>query len=65
MVVIFGFVAFSVDIGYMKLARTQLQAAADAGARAGVLALGGGPSDAKLLAQDAAQDNRIPSPTGA
>ena len=25
MVVIFGFVAFAVDIGYMKLARTQLQ----------------------------------------
>ena len=59
MVVIFGFVAFAVDIGYVKLARTQLQAAADAGARAGVLALGGGPSDAKQLAQNAAQDNEV------
>lgn len=57
MVVIFGFVAFAVDIGYIKLARTQLQAAADAGARAGVLALGDGPSEAKLLAQNAAQNN--------
>jgi len=59
MTVIFGLTAFAVDIGYMKLARTQLQAAADAGARAGVLALEDGPNDAKLLALDAAQDNMV------
>ena len=59
MVVILGLVAFAVDIGYVKLARTQLQAAADAGARAGVLALEDGPSDAKLLAQNAAQENEV------
>ena len=59
MVVIFGLVAFAVDIGYVSLARSQLQAAADAGARAGILALGDGPNGAKLLAQNAAQDNEV------
>lgn len=34
-----GFVAFAIDVGYMGLARTQLQAAADAGALAGAQVL--------------------------
>lgn len=39
MIVLIAFVAFAVDVGRMRLARSQLQAAADAAARAGAAGL--------------------------
>ncbi len=39
MVVLLGFVAMTVDVGFIELTRTQLQSAADAGALAGALEL--------------------------
>ena len=41
LVVMLGFVAFTVDIGLIQLTKTQLQAAADAGALAGAMELSG------------------------
>lgn len=41
MVVLLGFVAFTVDIGHIELTRTQLQLAADASALAGAMELSG------------------------
>ena len=39
MVVLLGFVAMTVDVGFIELTRTQLQSAADAGALAGAMEL--------------------------
>ncbi len=41
MTVMLGFIALTVDVGYIELTRTQLQAAADAAALAGALELSG------------------------
>ncbi|MCX7421956.1 MAG: VWA domain-containing protein [Planctomycetia bacterium] len=41
LIVMLGFVAFTVDIGLIQLTKTQLQAAADAGALAGAMELSG------------------------
>ncbi len=41
MVVLLGFVAMTIDVGFIQLTKTQLQAAADAGALAGALELSG------------------------
>ena len=57
MVVMLALVAFAIDTGRITLARTQLQTAADAAALAGAQALSDGSAEAKLLAQNAAQDN--------
>ena len=46
LVVVFAFVAFSVDVGYMTVARTELQAAADGAALAGAAELPDGESTA-------------------
>lgn len=45
MVVVFGLAAFAIDIGYMMLVRTQLQAAADAGAMAAGNSMQGSPAE--------------------
>ena len=58
-VVLLGMVAFAVDFGYLCLARTEAQTAADAGAMAGALAVPDGPSGARTLAQAAAQANMV------
>ena len=57
MVPIFGFVAFSVDSGYMALVKSQLQNAADAAALAATSELGEGIAVAKQAAIDIAQTN--------
>jgi Flp pilus assembly protein TadG len=57
MVVLIGMVAFAIDCGMIVLARTQLQAAADAGALAGVCAVQDGNAAAKTAAQTFAQSN--------
>lgn len=57
MVAILGFVAFAVDIGYIKLSHAELQAAADAAAMAGVLAVPDGPEAVVTLAQMGAEEN--------
>jgi Flp pilus assembly protein TadG len=46
MVVLVAFVAFAVDVGHVNMVRTQLQAAADSAALAGVGALNFGPAAA-------------------
>jgi hypothetical protein len=64
-----GMGALSVDVGYMYVARTAMQTAADAGARAGagVLATGGSQADASAAAANFANQNlgRLAYLTGA
>ncbi len=59
MVMVFGFLAFSVDVGYIALTKSQLEAASDAGSRGAVIelkdALGKGASKTPEQAQAAAQ----------
>ena len=50
LVVLLGMVAFAVDIGYVSLARTQLQASADSAALAGAAALQNGADGARAEA---------------
>jgi hypothetical protein len=57
MTIVFGMVAFAVDMGRITLARTQLQCAADAAAMAGATALSGGTSTAQSAAQTCGQAN--------
>ena len=65
LVLLIGMVAFAVDLGYLSLARTQIQAAADAGALAGAIALGkDAPGDVRLLAQTAVQANKVAGSAG-
>ena len=56
-VIIVGMVAFAIDSGTITLARTQLQAAADAAALAGADALSTSPAAATTAAQTIAQAN--------
>ena len=56
LVMIFAFAAFVVDIGYIAVARNELQTAADSAACAGVIELGNGDYDHRVLAQQAALD---------
>jgi len=57
--VLIGMVAFSIDCGMIVAARTQLQAAADAGARAGASSLRSGPSSAIASAKQFAESNNV------
>lgn len=59
MTVLIGMVAFSIDCGMIVAARTQLQAAADAGARAGASSLRSGPSAAIASAEQFAESNNV------
>lgn len=52
MVLVFGFTAFTVDIGYISLTKSQLQSAADAAALAAGLELPQGLSTAPIKTQD-------------
>ena len=60
-IMVFGFLAFSVDVGYIALTKAQLEAASDGGARAGVIELRAGlgvapsktPDEAKTAAATA------------
>lgn len=58
MVVILAFLAFTVDIGFIELTRTQLQMAADSGALAGAMELTSDDDQAKVRAnaRQAVQD---------
>ena len=64
MVMVFGFLAFSVDVGYIALTKAQLETASDAGARAAAIELKDGlgegatktPDEAKAAATQAAVD---------
>lgn len=57
LVVIFAFVAFSVDVGYMAMTKSQLQNAADASAMAGSYKIGGTPETIRLAAKEVAYAN--------
>ncbi len=60
LVVLVGMVAFAIDLGYLALARTEIQAAADSSALAASLALEkDNPSEVRLLAHTAAQANAV------
>lgn len=59
MVVVFGFAAFAIDIGYMALTRNELQTAADAAALAGAMRMIDGPDAVKAAAQDIATRNYL------
>lgn len=59
MTVLIGMVAFSIDCGMIAEARTQLQAAADAGARAGASSLRSGPTAAIATAELFAESNDV------
>ncbi len=57
MVVIFGFAAFAIDVGYMALTKDQLQTAADAAALAGAMQMKYGPAAVRAAANDIATRN--------
>lgn len=59
MVMLFGFLAFTVDVGYLTLVRTQLQNAADAAAIAGAHGLTVSPADARDAAYQVALANPV------
>ncbi len=59
MVVVFAMVAFAVDLGYMTLVRTQLQASADSAALAAAGASGLGNSGMTAAAQAFAQYHQV------
>ena len=58
LVVMFGFVALSVDVGYMTMTKSQLQNAADAAAMAGVRELPQGANAVRLAAKSIALENQ-------
>ena len=58
MVFVFAFVAFTVDVGYMALAKGELQNAADSAALAGVVELQYGATAARTTAQAFAAQHR-------
>ncbi|MEZ6067518.1 MAG: VWA domain-containing protein [Planctomycetaceae bacterium] len=57
LIVLFAFVAFSVDVGYMTLTKGQLQNAADAAAMAGVRELANGENAVQDAAKEIALEN--------
>jgi len=59
MVVIFAFVAFTVDLGYLAVMKTDLQMAADSAALASVRDLGIGEAAARSTAKQLASKNRV------
>src|SRR5690349_9207620 len=52
LVVMLAMIAFAVDVGFITVARTELQGAADAAALAGVSKLPLGESEANVVASD-------------
>ncbi len=59
MVVVFGFAAFAIDLGYMALTMDQLQNAADASALAGAMRMKEGPATVRAAAIDIASRNYL------
>ena len=59
MVVVFGFAAFAIDIGYVALTVDQLQNAADAAALAGAMRMKDGPATVRSAAIDIASRNYL------
>lgn len=59
LVAMFGFLSFTVDIGYITLVRTQLQNAADAAAIAGAHGLTVSPDEARDAAYEVALQNPV------
>jgi len=57
LIVIFAFVAFTVDVGYMNIVKSELQNAADSSALAGAYDLPNGQSAAITAAQTIASEN--------
>jgi Flp pilus assembly protein TadG len=58
LIVFFAMVAFAIDVGYMALTRTQLQAAADSAALAAASVLAAAPDTCYEVAADYADDHR-------
>src|SRR3954452_17184145 len=59
LVMLVGFVSLAVDIGRVRLARAELQTAADAGARSGAWSLPVSQGAVETGASDAANDNEV------
>lgn len=59
MVVVFGFVAFTVDIGFITLVKAQMQAASDAATLAACLELTDALGPYPLISSDEAQENAL------
>jgi Flp pilus assembly protein TadG len=59
MVVVFAFVAFTVDSGYMTLVKTQLQGAADASALGSTSEIANGPAAVRDVARQIAANNTV------
>jgi Flp pilus assembly protein TadG len=59
MVVLLGMVAFSVDVGYMAVTRTEMQICADAAALAGAAELVNGVDDARAEALEYLAKNKV------
>ncbi|MEX0702000.1 MAG: vWA domain-containing protein [Planctomycetales bacterium] len=59
LIVIFAFAAFTVDVGYISLARTQMQASADAAALAAAAELSGGEKAVRSAAEAVAGKNFV------
>ncbi len=60
MIMVFGFLAFTVDVGYISLTKAQLEAACDAGARAAVIELKDGLGTGKTKTPSRSPDRRVP-----
>ncbi len=58
LVVVFAFVAFTIDVGQLAMTKGELQNAADSASMAGVVALGDGAPAAIALAEEYANRNR-------
>ncbi|MFO0912903.1 MAG: pilus assembly protein TadG-related protein [Pirellulales bacterium] len=59
LVILLGFAAFSIDTGYMLMARTQLQTAADSAALASAATMGNDPAISTAAAKRFAEMNKI------
>ena len=59
LIMIFGFMAFAVDVGYIGMVKTSLQNVADAAAMAGALELGSGNAAVVTAAQAVASANKV------
>lgn len=59
LVMLLGFIAFAVDIGYIGVVRTQLQTAADAAALAAAGSSGGSQAEMVQTAQQFAEANKV------
>ncbi len=58
-IIVFAFVSFTIDLGYMTVMKTGLQSTADSAALGAVLELGNGQAQARQMAKDLAAANIV------